>query len=125
MKSKISKLQLVVFLTILVSSFSCQKDKDIPKNCNCKNSNTKTCVIYEQTYCADPWGQDNEDDETLIKNLKEHFDNLGVTLYDIGIDEKGTRQGCFACHCKSGKRFCVKVKNNDLNKAKEHGFKEK
>lgn len=124
MNMKVSKFQLVVFLAILVSIFGCEKDKDILKKCNCKSSNAKTCIVYEQTYCADPWGQDSEDDEILINNLKEHFDHLDVVLYDIGIDEKGIGQGCDACHCKSGKIFCAKVKNENLNKVKEQGFKE-
>jgi hypothetical protein len=77
---KIISLRIVVLLTLSAAIFSCQQETDIYQNSNCKNTISRTCVIYEQTYCADPWGQNNEDDGKLIKNLIEYFDNLGITI---------------------------------------------
>jgi len=117
----------VLFTSGLISLFltsGCEVDKRIIFDCSCKESTGKICVLYEQTYCADPWGQDNTTDEQLVENLAEYFDSLGVTLYNIGIDDNGTQQFCFACNCKSGRRFCAKVKNSDLTIVKEHGFTE-
>ncbi|HMO38400.1 MAG TPA: hypothetical protein PKC76_03810 [Saprospiraceae bacterium] len=122
MKTNISKFRLIIIMFILSIIAGCNRDDIIYKNCDCKNTNNRTCIIYEQTYCADPWGHDDQEDEKLVNNLKEYFENLGTTLYNVGIDNNGTIQNCYACHCKSGKRFCAKVKNKDLKTIKTYGF---
>ena len=118
-------IRIVLLFFLFVAIGGCQQETDIYQNCNCKNTISRTCVIYEQTYCADPWGQNNEGDEKLVNNLIVYFDNIGITLFDVGIGEGGIRQDCYACHCKSGRRFCAKVRNRDLNTVKEYGFTEK
>ena len=103
--------------------FGCATDKQIIFDCSCKEQIKKTCVLYEQTYCADPW-EYNTSDQQLVEGLFTYFDSLGVTLYDIGIDDNGTQPSCFACHCKSGRRYCANVKNSDLILVKKYGFVE-
>lgn len=108
----------------IVLTIGCSKDQPIVMDCICESGYGKTCVIYEQTYCADPWGQYDLPDTALLQNLNEYFDSLGVTLYNLGIEEGGIQEICMACSCKSGKRFCAKVKDNDLVTIKQHGFTE-
>jgi hypothetical protein len=117
-----SLLPLMVLITVWVSQSGCRKN-DKEESCDCKNTQSTTCVFYEQTGCFDPWGN-HPDEKELIHRFIEHFDRLGVYVKDVCVDHKGTQDLCLACTCRTGIRFLARVKNSELKKAKDKGLRE-
>ena len=109
---------LIVVVTLF---WSCTQDNIIP-DCDCTNSILKSCVVYEQTNCSDPWGHYDLEIEEIIDNLTVYFDELGVKLHDVFHDEFGIIQNCYGCGCTTGRRFWVKVKKSDISTMVEEGF---
>lgn len=114
------QLKFILLLLILIFVNCSKNDFD----CNCISSFGKTCLVYEQTYCADPWGNSSLEDEKIAENLNSYFQNLGVEINDICFDEEGTIENCYACSCKSGRRIKVKVKNKNWEILRNLGFTE-
>ncbi len=104
----------IVFLCIGMTFLSCSKDD---------NSNEASLVVYNQTYCFDPWGYADNNNE-LIDRIGDYFKEKNIELSNISIDNKGTQQLCNACTCLSGTRIFAIVDQNDLNSIREYGFQE-
>lgn len=98
-----------------MSLLSCSNDDD--------HSKEDFFVLYNQTYCSDPWGYaDNNND--LADKIGDYLNAENIEIFDIKIDNKGTPQLCNACMCLSGKRIIAKVSKDDLNSIMEYGFQE-
>ena len=78
-------------------------------------------VLYNQTYCADPWGYADTNNE-LANKISNYFKAVNIEISDILIDDKGTPQLCNACICLSGKRFIIMVREQDLDAIQEYRF---
>lgn len=109
------KIFLFIFFGLILLNFSCSKDDE--------GSNEYISVLYNQTYCSDPWGYSNDKLE-LANKVRDYFITENIEVFDVKVDNKGTAQDCNACMCLSGVRILLKVKNGDLIPIKEHGFKE-
>lgn len=104
-----------ILLTLIGIAFlSCSNDDDANKDFS---------VLYNQTYCADPWGY-AENSDALRDLINNYFKAENIEISNLKIDSKGTPEVCNACSCLSGKRFIVKVDQQDLDSIKAHGFQE-
>ena len=104
-----------ILLTLIGITFlSCSNDDD---------SNKDFLALYNQTYCADPWGY-AENNKELADKISDYLKAVNIEIFNVKIDNKGIPQLCNACICLSGKRIIIKVSENDLNSIKEYGFQE-
>jgi hypothetical protein len=71
-------------------------------------------VHYDETYCADPWGNNSVSKEDKKKNVVKYFKDKGIKIHAIEILNNGTEEMCFACHCHSGIRIKCRVKKKDV-----------
>ena len=106
------KYILLAFIGITILSCSTNDD-----------SNQDILVLYNQTYCSDPWEYGNDNNE-LADNINNFFEAENIEISNLTIDNNGTEQLCLACTCLSGKRFFVNVSRQDLDSIKEFGFEE-
>ncbi len=106
--------KFILFLFIGTTFLSCSKNDD---------SKDDSLVLYNQTYCIDPWGY-TENDNELADKIISYFKVVNIEISNVTIDNKGTSQLCNACFCLSGKRIIAKVSINDLNSIKEYGFQD-
>lgn len=106
------KYILLVFIGI--TSLSCSNDDD---------SNEGILVLYNQTYCSDPWENGNDNNE-LADNINNFFEVENIEISNLTIDNNGTEQLCNACTCLSGRRILLNVSRQDLDSIKEYGFEE-
>jgi hypothetical protein len=106
--------KFILLAFIGIAFLSCSKDDD---------SNEYLFVLYNQTYCADPWGNTDNNNE-LADKVGDYFKAENIEIFNIKIDNKGTPQLCNACMCLSGKRIIANVNKHDLNSIKEYGFQE-
>ena len=104
----------ILLAFIGLAFLSCSNDDD---------SNEGFSVLYNQTYCSDPWGYD-DDNNILVDKIRNYFKAENIEISNVKIDNKGTIQLCNACICLSGKRIIVKVSEQDLNSIKEFGFQQ-
>jgi len=102
---------LIAFITIIL--LGCSNDDD---------SSLEISVLYNQTYCADPWI--NEDDEGLEDKINSFFEGKSIEISNLTIDNNGNQELCNACTCLSGGRIVLIVSREDLDNIKEYGFKE-
>ncbi|MGJ3235745.1 hypothetical protein [Marivirga sp.] len=102
---------IIVFLSIL----SCESEEEL--------SGELEDFFRAETYCADPWEQNNIDsDEELKEQVSEYLNNLDISYYDLKITHDGEKQFCFACHCTSGR--LIRFKSDRVNQEilLENGF---
>lgn len=92
-------------------------------SCSKDDSNEGFFVLYNQTYCSDPWGY-AEDNNKLATKIKSYFKSENIEIFNLNFDNKGISEDCFACSCISGKRIIAKINKNDLDHFKEYGFQE-
>jgi len=91
----------------------------------------KSWVEIEATQCADPWYndmisfyQDNEFDEGQDQIIKNFYEKLGVSIFDIKKEDRF--QGnvlCEACNCSDGFTWLFFIPTNEIPKMLEMGFK--
>ncbi|MGF1560438.1 MAG: hypothetical protein ACFCUL_15230 [Flavobacteriaceae bacterium] len=105
-----------LFAFIGIALLSCSNDD---------NLNNDVFVLYNQTYCSDPWGYGDDNNE-LADKIKNYFNAENIEISNLTIDNNGTGapQLCNACFCLSGKRIIGKVGRQDLDNIKEYGFQE-
>jgi hypothetical protein len=125
MKRSLNSTILILSLVIGLQSYSCKNESTSVSSCNCVSTNGKTCVIYEETYCADPWGQGFVNDNDLKNEINLFLISLTIDLDEIGIEVTSSPESCNACSCKSGRTICGIVDNEDLQLIKELGFTER
>ncbi len=107
-------MRLCLLLSIIGLVFiSCDDDNVLDQD--------QQFLIYHQTYCSDPWGYSNDDDE-LVAIIKSYFKSEDIEINSVKIDLEGTQQLCNACICLSGKRILVNVNQSDGEVMKEYGF---
>jgi|26BtaG_2_1085354.scaffolds.fasta_scaffold03626_4 hypothetical protein len=80
-------------------------------------------VLYNQTYCSDPWESIDDNRELTVK-ISTYFASENIAISNLKIDDKGTQQDCFGCGCLTGKRIILKVNKNDLDAIMAYGFQE-
>jgi hypothetical protein len=111
---------LTAALLAIVLTAGCNKS-GVVQDCNCKNIEGKTRVVYNSTFCNDPWGYD-ESQEKTGKMMKDYFKNLGIKLHSIGFDNGGSMTSCYSCSCKSETRICVQVDDDYVLEMMKYGF---
>ena len=93
-----------IFLTILALT-SCEKL-------------TKTSWVYfDETYCADPWGDYDSDNSKKTDNVKKYLKDNNIRVFKVQVNNDGTQELCKSCGCKSGNRIKCKIKSKDKSKA--------
>lgn len=103
-------------LTILVSLIG------IATFNGCEKITDTTRIYYDETFCADPWGQSSVADDDKKKNIEKYLKGKSIKIFKVEILNDRTPDLCKSCGCKSGKRISCKVKKSDLNKAINVGF---
>jgi transposase len=95
-----------IFLSFLFSS--CKKDT--------------IWVFYDETGCSDKWGVANVMDDKKTKDVKKYLKQKGIHIVTLEITNDGIAEGCFACHCKTGRRIKCEIYETDLQKAVNENF---
>ncbi|WP_297337442.1 hypothetical protein [Algoriphagus sp.] len=93
----------------------------------CLNEENETLFefYWDQTYCADPWGNSGKGNSALRLALEEYLIEKGILGASISFStEEERRQACFACHCTSGIRIYIQVPFQFRDQLVELGFKE-
>lgn len=100
--------KVIIGLGFLLLMFSIACEGEIPE--------AEFTHKYEQTQCADPWGNDRDpsDLETAVVNyLKDKL----IEVTKIKADESaGDLQACLACTCTSGTTIFVQTSDSDGQK---------
>lgn len=89
---------------------------------SCEKLANTTWMYYDETGCADAWGVSNVPENEKKKNIEKHFKNIGIKIFKTEIINDGTRELCFSCGCKSGKRIKCKIKERDVVPMRNEGF---
>lgn len=86
--------------------------------CGCKKYAT-TWVYYDETFCADPWGDANIGETEKIKAIEKYLKEQRVKFFKVKIvhDASIGEITCYACNCKSGNRIHVEIDRKDVSKA--------
>lgn len=117
---------VIIFTMSLFFTTSCKKDiSTISKKdtSSCEKLVDTTWMYYDETYCADPWGQNNIQENEKKKNIKDYFKKeKGIKVFKVKFLGDRTRDSCFSCLCKSGKRIKAKIKESDIKVMKTEGF---
>ena len=112
----------LIILGFVIVFVSCNSDDD--QSMECARNDNSTCIFYEETGCADPWGN-HPSDQILSQEILNYFLSKGATLFDIVFLNTGNAQVCNACHCKTGRIIEAKIETLQLSIALENGFIEK
>jgi hypothetical protein len=120
-KSPISAI-LTLSLIMGLQFISCKNEDSPVDSCDCVKSLGKACVVYEETYCAEPWGGGFTHDTELRNEIGEFLASLSIELDQIGFEVTSAPDACYACSCKTGRTICGKVDLKDLEAIKELGF---
>ncbi len=80
----------------------------------------QTCMKYAMTQCADPWGYQAGQADSVTINQYFNTRNIAATYNRIVQVYPG--MVCAACNCLSGKTLYVDVTAQDTNKLKAIGF---
>lgn len=124
MKKALYSATLVFSLTIGLQFISCKDEDSTADPVECVNSLGKTCVMYEETYCADPWGEGFASDLELRDGIRAFLLSKSVDLDQIGFEMTAAPEPCYACSCKTGRTIFGKVDLEDLESIKELRFVE-
>lgn len=100
---------LLLILVLATATPACHKKKNI------------TWMYYEETRCADRWAYTNIN-QTLKENVIGYLRSKGITAYEMEIFIITEPEACKACTCKTGRRFKLKVKTSDVEKARGEGL---
>ena len=113
---------MLVLLLVVLIHVSCNDDEDT-SFCPCELEPTSQfeCVMYHETFCADPWGNDSND-KILVDNLNTFFESLDVKLSQIRIEDRSLEVSCAACNCPSGRIIHAHVNKSELDIVIEKGF---
>lgn len=82
---------------------------------------TTTEVIYHQTFCSDPWGRADTDNNTLL-DLSNFLSAQQIKVYSIRIDSIETAQTCLACTCTTGKIITITAPLDQRSSLLKIGF---
>ena len=93
----------------------------------CKKDETDQWFNYAQTYCADPWDQqDSLGSSALILEVRATdylSTTAGVTVYDFEFMENfAPAENCEACSCKTGNLIKIKTEKADAATLESLGF---
>lgn len=60
---------------------------------------------YEETYCADPWGQSGSSSDAELHVLVSDYltNSLGIEFSNLLVTHEGIPQSCLACSCRTGR----------------------
>ncbi|MFC3414648.1 hypothetical protein [Algoriphagus hitonicola] len=109
-------VKVILFLFLISGMFSA---------CLNEENNKLFEFYWDQTYCADPWGNSTEGNTGLGLAVEEYLIDQGILGAKVSFStEEERRQDCFACHCTSGNRIYVQVPFQFRNRILELGFKE-
>lgn len=117
MKNKFLLLSLLGSLTALGTS-SCildEKEEARPQ--------TTVGVRYQQTQCADPWGQARTPQDLEVA-VKAHLQQQGIVAQDVHAQRTSGGAVCLACVCKTGIVLEAQVSPADLQAVLAMGFQE-
>lgn len=89
----------------------------------CGKSGNVRWVQYDETYCADRWDY-NINNEKLKENITTYLKDQGIKVLELEIFSDRTAETCRECTCKSGRRIKCKIKKRDVKEAKTLGFYE-
>ena len=124
MKRALYSATLVFSLIIGLKFISCKDEDSTVDSCDCVNSLGKVCVVYRETYCAEPWGGGFTNDTELRNGISEFLTSLSIDLDHIRFEVTSAPEACLACSCKTGRTICGKVDLEDLESIKELRFVE-
>ena len=89
---------------------------------NCKKITGKVWVYYDETYCANPWGESNLSESEKKNNIKHYLENMDVKVFKVIVSNENTPENCFSCGCKSGNIIKCKIEEKDVNVLVKVGF---
>jgi len=79
-------------------------------------------VYYDESYCADPWGNNSVQTDEKKENIETHFKDKGIKIFKVEILDDRTPESCFSCRCKTGNRIKCKIKERDVTEMENEGF---
>ncbi|MBI2721093.1 MAG: hypothetical protein HYX39_02845 [Bacteroidetes bacterium] len=80
---------------------------------NCQKLIQTSWVYYDETACADPWGDSNNDESSKKNNVKNYLKDKDIKVFEVQILNDGTLELCYSCGCKTGHRIKCKIKSKD------------
>lgn len=118
MRTAVIKFTLPLMF-IIFTMFACEKDDGLTGNRN--------DYYYEETYCADPWRQnDSASDEALKERVSEYLTHtLDIEFSNLHITHDGISEVCLACHCRTGRIIRIEADEVYQDILIENGFKVK
>ena len=89
---------------------------------SCEKLTDTAWVYYNETWCADKWGQSTVSEDEKKKNIKKYFKDKGIKIFQVEITNDGVLQTCFSCGCTTGKRIKCKVEEKEVEAMKNENF---
>ncbi len=72
-------------------------------------------VYFDETYCADPWGNSNDSESEKLINIENYLNDLNVAVFEIEISEENVPETCLSCGCHSGFVIKLHIKEEDVS----------
>lgn len=79
-------------------------------------------MLYEESYCADPWGHDFAEEKLKFQAVEAYLDSANVRTYKVVQGVNIDAATCQECLCGSGGVLRVKIHEDDLQTAIDLGF---
>jgi len=93
-------------------------------NCT-KDKNPLRSLEYFETKCSDPWKtNEGNTEEEIILALTDYLENelmVAFTSLNITFDTENA-QTCKACHCTTGQKINIDVRQEFVEILEENGF---
>ncbi|NQV52699.1 MAG: hypothetical protein HQ500_05915 [Flavobacteriales bacterium] len=79
----------------------------------CARQFNSVWVLYEESYCADPWGVDFEDDDAKFKAVKDYLEASDIRAFKVEAGTGIEKSVCNSCECGNGEVLRAKVHEDD------------
>lgn len=91
---------------------------------SCDKENNEILFYWDETGCADPWAITSEVDQDRTETLKDYLEEQGIRVLEVQVQfMESIQEDCFACSCKTGNRFIIRIVAADTDKILALGFK--
>ena len=92
---------------------------------NCSKNATMSSLEFLETGCSNPWKSKNGKSEAEVKTVVIDFleNDLMIANFKLAITfDENEAQGCYACHCKTGRKIIVEVEKGFVPILEDNGF---
>lgn len=80
---------------------------------SCARQFDSVWVLYEESYCSDPWGTEFEDENAKLKAVKEYLNEMDIRTFKVEAGADIEKSVCNSCECGNGGVIRAKVHEDD------------